>query len=412
MLRTPIPNTKITQMENYSPEQLLGIFESYLKTGSTKAEHGLLYEVWATLFSKLYLTPEELIDAIQSGQHRFGEDKERMLCEFIKADCASRGIFVLNVIKKGGMMDRAALIMIADLADIAGIEHEGTTALHMLVTACDKRVRPALIRRAGKRLLSSVYDHRDLPALFLFFGLSDLGMSDLDAIEEVFSKDDLRMVMSRNRRGRNALEVFSEVSPAVRQNIARERNVFDIPSAVRTTNLGKAVGVQAGLPVYKEGFTVPPAKATAGKKAEQDKGSIPDTPTRNISLKPDSPDTIDKKMKVLIVDDDEIIRNLLQLRLKLLGYETCLMAESGDDAVKLSEKLKPDLVFMDIKMPGKLDGINAAREIKAHSNSQIIFLSGYSDQEILDRAKEIQPAGFIIKPFTDTVLRVTLNFLK
>jgi len=412
MLRTPIPNTKITQMERYAPEQLLSIFESCVKTGSHKAEHGQLYEAWATLFSKLYLTPEELIEKMESGQHRFDKDKERILCEFIKADCAGRGIFVLNVIKKGGMMDRAALIMIADLADIARIEHEGTTGLHLLVSACDRKVRPALIRKAGKHLLSCVYDQRDLPALFLLFGLSDLDTSDLDAVENVFSKEDLSKVMSRKQMGRNALEVFSELSPGIRQNGARERNVFAISSAVRTTNLMKGTRAPAGSSVSREGTPHTSVKAAAGKKAEPEKGSIPDTPSKNTSSKPASPDTIEKKMKVMIVDDDEIIRNLLQLRLKLLGYGECVMAESGDDAVKLSESVKPDLVFMDIMMPGKLDGIHAALAIKASSNSRIIFLTGHTDQEILDRAKEVRPEGFIVKPFNDTVLRVTLNFLK
>jgi CheY-like chemotaxis protein len=412
MFRSPIPNTTISQMESYSPEQLLSIFESFLKTGSTMAEHSLFIEAWATLFSRLYLTPEELTDTMENGEHRFGEDKEQMLREFIKADCASRGAFVLNIIKKGGMMDRAALIMIADLNDIAGIEHEDTTAIHMLVDACDKKVRPALIRKAGKRLLSTIYDHKDIPALFLFFSLNDLSISDLDAIEKVFSKDDLRKVMSRKRMGKNALQIFAEVSPKVRQNVARERNEFILPTAVKTTNLGKTTGGQAGSPVYRENIEAPPAKVIDRKKAEPDKGIIPAAPVKTSSVVPQSSTAIAKKTKIMIVDDDEIIRGLLQIRLKLLGYEGCTMAESGDEAVKLSEKIKPDLVFMDIMMPGKLDGIGAAKIIKASSNSRIIFLSGYTDQEILDRAKEIEPAGFIVKPFTDNVLRVTLNFLK
>jgi CheY-like chemotaxis protein len=412
MLHTPIPNTKITQLEKFTPEQLLNIFESSLKTGSMKVDQGLLYEAWATLFSKLYLTPDELIDSMERGQHRLGEDNERMLCEFIKADCASRGVFVLNVIKKGGMMDRAALIMIADLADIAGIVYENSTGLHILVTACDKRVRPALIKKAGKKLLSSVYDHKDLPALFLFFGMSDLSTSDLDAIEIVFSKNDLRQVMSKRRQGKNALEIFTELSPKVRQNAPRERNEFILNSAVRTTNLGAGSIVQDVSPVSRESFSVPSVTVISGKRVELNNVSIPDTPPKKVPLKPGAPDITQKKMKVMIVDDDEIIRNLLQLRLKLLGYETCAMAESGEEAVILSEKTKPDLVFMDIMMPGKLDGIHAARLIKANSNSRIIFLSGYSDQDILKRAKEVQPDGFIVKPFTDTVLRVTLNFLK
>ncbi|MHB8165029.1 MAG: response regulator [Methanoregula sp.] len=399
------------QMEKYTPEQLLSIFESSLKTGSLKAEHGQLYEAWATLFNKLYLTPEELIDSMERGEHRLGKDNEKMLCEFVKADCASRGIFIMNVIKKGGMMDRAALVMIADLADIAGFEHERSTGLHMLVTACDKRVRPALIKKAGKVLLSTIYDYRDIPPLFVLLGLGDLSVPDLDAIENVFSKEDLRQVMTRKRMGRNALEVFSEFSPGVRQYGSKDRNVFNFNPAIKTTNMDEAANAQGNAPVKLKGVSAPMAKATAGKKAEPDPVSTPGSPAQSTSPKPVSY-PVTKKEKVMIVDDDEIIRNLMQLRLKMLGYETCAMAESGEEAVKLSEETKPDLVFMDIMMPGKLDGISAARIIKAHSNAQIIFFSGNSDQEILDRAKEVEPAGFIVKPFTDTDLRVTLNFIK
>jgi CheY-like chemotaxis protein len=398
-------------MEKYTPEQLLSIFEACLKTGSMKAEHGQLYEAWATLFNKLYLTPEELVDSMERGEHRLGKDSEKMLCEFVKADCASRGVFIMNVIKKGGMMDRAALVMIADLADIAGFVHERSTGLHMLVTACDKRVRPALIKKAGKVLLSSVYDYRDIPPLFVLLGLGDLSVPDLDAIEKVFSKEDLRQVMSRKRMGRNALEVFSEFSPGVRQYGSKDRNVFNISPAIKTTNMDEGAGAQGDAPVKLKSVSAPAAKATAGKKAEPDTVSTPGSSARSTSPKPVSY-PVTKKEKVMIVDDDEIIRNLMQLRLKMLGYETCAMAESGEVAVKLSEITKPDLVFMDIMMPGKLDGISAARIIKANSNAQIIFFSGNSDQEILDRAKEVQPAGFIVKPFTDTDLRVTLNFIK
>jgi CheY-like chemotaxis protein len=411
MLHTPIPTSNITQMEKYTPGQLLSIFEASLKTGSLKVEYGQLYEAWATLFNKVYLTPEELIDSIEHGEHRLGEDNEQMLCAFVKADCASRGIFILNVIKKGGMMDRAALVMIADLEDIAGFEYERSTGLHMLVTACDKRVRPALIKKAGKVLLSSVYDYRDIPPLFVLLGLGDLSVPDLDAIEKVFSKEDLRQVMTRKRMGRNALEVFSEFSPGVRQYGSRDRNVFNLSPAIKTTSMDEAAGAQGDAPVKLKGVSVPPAKATAGKKAEPDIVSTPGSPAPSTSPKPVSY-PVTKKEKVMIVDDDEIIRNLMQLRLKMLGYETCAMAESGEEAVKLSEITKPDLVFMDIMMPGKLDGISAARIIKANSNAQIIFFSGHSDQEILDRAKEVEPAGFIVKPFTDTDLRVTLNFIK
>ena len=70
----------------------------------------------------MFLSAEELVDEMQSGEQRLGDGEKRMLREFIKADCANGGAFVLNVIKKGGNIDPAALIMIADLEDLAGID--------------------------------------------------------------------------------------------------------------------------------------------------------------------------------------------------------------------------------------------------------------------------------------------------
>jgi CheY-like chemotaxis protein len=117
-------------------------------------------------------------------------------------------------------------------------------------------------------------------------------------------------------------------------------------------------------------------------------------------------------MKILIVDDDEIIRGLLKVRLQMLGYTLCTMAENGEEAVKLARATQPDFVFMDISMPGEIDGIAAAQEIRGHMKTRIIFLSAYSEKEILDRAREIRPDGYILKPFTDTDLRVILELRK
>jgi len=119
-----------------------------------------------------------------------------------------------------------------------------------------------------------------------------------------------------------------------------------------------------------------------------------------------------EKKNVLIADDDEIIRGLLRLRLKGLGYDVCAIAENGEDAVKRALETNPDFVFMDISMPGKIDGVTAAQEIKAHSNSKIIFLTAHSADEILDRVKSIKPVWFILKPFSDKDLRVALELAK
>lgn len=117
---------------------------------------------------------------------------------------------------------------------------------------------------------------------------------------------------------------------------------------------------------------------------------------------------MDKK-KVLIVEDDLIIQRLIQICLNNLGYEVCGTAGTGEEAVASAQKIKPDFVLMDINLSGRIDGIDAAREIKAHSDARIIFLTAFSDEKIIERAKEIQPAGFILKPFTNNDLRVTLE---
>ena len=445
MLRPPIPNTEKSILENRKPQQLLGILESSMKTGSQRSEYGQLSEVWGTLFSQMYLCPMELVDAMQSGEHRLSADNERMLREFIKADCAKGGALVLNVITKGGMIDRSALIMIADLEDLAGVEHNGTTAIHLLIDACDKAVRPAFIKRAGKRLLSRIYDRNGIPVLLSIFSLGDLCVQDIDAISKVFSRDDLRNVMAKNRMGKNALEIFSDLSMSLDSHVSRDRNSFFVTHAVKTTNMKGDVRMPVNSHFQSERASGLPVKAVAnkkvelgeggvsnnqdryapakyksleqgevvtGKKAELDKGGITTESEQGTPAISGSLNNIGKIMKIMIVDDDEIIRHLLKLRLEILGYTICAMAQDGDTAVNLANETKPDIVFMDISMPGKIDGIDAAREIKAHSNSRIIFLTGYSDQEIIERAKDLHPEGYILKPFTDTDLRVALELAK
>jgi len=120
---------------------------------------------------------------------------------------------------------------------------------------------------------------------------------------------------------------------------------------------------------------------------------------------------MDKK-NVLIVEDDLIIQRLIQISLKNLGYEVCGTAGTGSEAVASAQKIKPDFVLMDINLSGKIDGIDAAREIKAHSDAQIIFLTAFFDEKTIERAKEIRPAGFILKPFSNDTLRVTLELAK
>ncbi|MDD4137407.1 MAG: hypothetical protein PHT99_05870, partial [Methanoregula sp.] len=236
MIRTSDFRTQDQKLESLSTGQLFSLFEFFLKTKTTAISHADLVEAWGLLFSALYLSAEELVNGMQGGEHLLGEDKENLLREFIRDDCTSGGTFVVDVIRKGGKIDRAALHMIAGLETLSGVDCGGTTPLHMLAETCDKTVRPAFILRAGKKALSGIYDARGFPVLFTILALSDLRRDDLKAIEQVFSRDDLRNLKHKNRTGRSALEIFTETSQRLKGHVPRERNEFAVTHAVKNTN--------------------------------------------------------------------------------------------------------------------------------------------------------------------------------
>jgi CheY-like chemotaxis protein len=335
-----------------------------------------------------------------------------MLREVVKVDCAGQGRFVFNVIKKGGLIDRSALIMIADLQNLAEIEENGVPAIHMLTTACDKSIRPVLIERAGKQLLSSVFDRDGLPVFFTIMSMGNLSIYDLDAIEMVFSKDDLRQIMIQKRTGRNGLDIFTEISTRMRGNPAIQRKTFtNVRPEATATDKGVS-GPPENPPVQDEkgkGIPVDEKTVCPGKPGDDRKSAICQQDALSMT---DTGDTSNKNKKILIVDDSELIRLLLLQRLNALGYENCVMAKSGDEAVKIAEEARPYVIFMDIIMPGKLDGIDAAREIKARSDARIIFLSSGCDKDIIDRAMDVDPDGYILKPFSEKKLRIALKLLK
>jgi CheY-like chemotaxis protein len=406
---TPIPYSIDSSLERATPRQLFELFESSLKGGPKKPDFRTLTVAWGLLFSSLFLSTME----VQSELHnKISTENLAMLREVVKVDCAGQGRFVFNVIKKGGQIDRSALIMIADLQDLAGIEEDGVPAIHMLTKACDKSTRPILIERAGKQLLSSVFDRDGLPVFFTIMSMGNLSTYDLDVIEKVFSKDDLRQIMIQKRTGRNGLEIFTEISTRMRGNLAIQRKTF-------TNVRPEATGTDKGVSGPPENLPVPDEK---GKGMPVDEETVcPEEPgddhksaicQQDASSMTDSGDTRNKSIKILIVDDSEIIRLLLLQRLNALGYENCVMAKSGDEAVKIAEEARPYVIFMDIIMPGKLDGIAAAREIKARSDTRIIFISSGCDKDIVDRAMDVDPDGYILKPFSEKKLRIALKLLK
>lgn len=113
--------------------------------------------------------------------------------------------------------------------------------------------------------------------------------------------------------------------------------------------------------------------------------------------------------KILIVEDDVIISQIIELQLKKLGYIVSGKAANGQDAITLTNKTNPNAILMDIFLDGKMDGIEAAKIIKEKFNIPIIFITGYSDDKILERIRTIQSTQFILKPFTNDDLRIALK---
>jgi len=113
--------------------------------------------------------------------------------------------------------------------------------------------------------------------------------------------------------------------------------------------------------------------------------------------------------KILVVDDEAIITMQLEERLHALGYTVVGMAASGEDAIEKARRLSPDLVLMDIVMPGKLNGVEAAKTIVNELDIPVIFITAYADDTIIEKAKQARPYGYILKPFNELELKATVE---
>ena len=103
--------------------------------------------------------------------------------------------------------------------------------------------------------------------------------------------------------------------------------------------------------------------------------------------------------KILIVDDEVIVTSQLEALLTSVGYSVVGVAFSSEEAVSMARETKPDLILMDIVMEETSSGINAAQKIKEDLNIPVIFISGYAEKELVSKAKQAEPLGYILKPF-------------
>ncbi|MFH0825990.1 MAG: ATP-binding protein [Pseudomonadota bacterium] len=113
--------------------------------------------------------------------------------------------------------------------------------------------------------------------------------------------------------------------------------------------------------------------------------------------------------RIFIVEDDGIIAQDLAESLTGLGYEVVGTARSGDTALEMVQETRPDIVLMDIRLEGDMDGIEAAQRIKSRLDVPIVYLTGYADGAVLERAKLTGPFGYLLKPSTDKELHVAVE---
>lgn len=112
---------------------------------------------------------------------------------------------------------------------------------------------------------------------------------------------------------------------------------------------------------------------------------------------------------ILVVDDEAIIAMQLEERLNAMGYTVAGIAASGEDAIEKARELNPDLVLMDIVMPGRLNGIDAAKTIADEMNIPVVFVTSFADDATIAKAKLVGPYGYIVKPFNELEIKAGIE---
>ena len=112
---------------------------------------------------------------------------------------------------------------------------------------------------------------------------------------------------------------------------------------------------------------------------------------------------------ILVVEDEGIVAQEIKSRLEKSGYAVCAVAHDGDTAVTQAGQMQPDLVLMDIRLKGEMDGIEAAGIIGERFGIPVVYLTAYTDPATLERAKVQEPFGYVVKPFETRSLMVSIE---
>jgi diguanylate cyclase (GGDEF)-like protein/PAS domain S-box-containing protein len=113
--------------------------------------------------------------------------------------------------------------------------------------------------------------------------------------------------------------------------------------------------------------------------------------------------------QIMVVEDERVVAADLEMRLRRLGYGVSAVVSSGEEALCRAAETNPDLVLMDIMLAGQIDGVETAARIKDSLNIPVVYLTAHGDAATLQRAKSLEPFGYILKPFDERNLHATLE---
>ena len=118
-----------------------------------------------------------------------------------------------------------------------------------------------------------------------------------------------------------------------------------------------------------------------------------------------------EKKRILIVEDEVINALSLQMTLESKGFDICKIVSTGEDAIIIANKDTPDAVIMDINLVGPMNGLKAAEIIKAKHDIPIIFLTGYSDKDITNKAESFEKSICVKKPMNPELIHLEVEKL-
>ncbi len=112
---------------------------------------------------------------------------------------------------------------------------------------------------------------------------------------------------------------------------------------------------------------------------------------------------------IMLVEDEIIVAADVKYRLENMGYDVSGIVDTGEEAIEKAGEKRPDLILMDIVLKGEMDGIEAAQRIREDYDIPIIYLTAYSDEKTLQRAKVTEPFGYVLKPFEDREIQSAIE---